>query len=175
MSPAVSNPIVIAPTVTGKIDYIQKYNKKHKKVGKPVFSGFEFDFSTAMNVSSVTNKTNYTLSANTTVTKKVGKKKTKITQLNPLGFSLTSYSSATNSVMLVPVGKQSFPKGGQIVLSANSPQGIRSVYGVLLDGNDVNRPGTSATFLITAKEKGLTHSLTPILPVIVLLQATGRK
>jgi hypothetical protein len=167
----VSNPIVFAPEVMGLIATTQKYNAKHKPVGKPKFAGFEFDFTSPMNVASVSNKANFTLSATMTVKKKIGKKTMKVTQLNQVGFSLSSYNPVKNSITLTPAGKQTFPKGGQIVLSANPTSGIRSIYGVPLDGNNVHVPGVNATFTISANEKGLTHSRT--LAIVITLPVIG--
>jgi len=140
-----SNPIVVAPapTITAKVAMTQQYNKKHKPVGKPKFGGFEFDFSTAMNPASINKGTNYTLDTYVSITKKVGKKRVKMLELQKIGFSLSSYNPANKSVDLVPAGNQTFAKGGQITIS-----GVASEAGVLLKGSDV--------FNIQAKTKKIT-------------------
>jgi hypothetical protein len=147
---------VTPPTVTAKAVFIQQFNKKHRPVGKPKFAGFEFDFSTTMNVSSLTNRANYTVGKYVTVTKKVGKKRVKVTQLTPVGFSVTKFTN--NSVTLLPSGgTTTFAKGGQITLIAAPPSGIESSSGAFLDGNNHGTQGDNGTFTITASEKGITH------------------
>ena len=54
----------LAPTVVGEQpEYTQKTNKKGKKVGKPVLSGFELDYSTAMNPMTAGITSNYTVTS----------------------------------------------------------------------------------------------------------------
>ena len=68
-----SKPVAIPPTVTlAKVLFTQKTNKKGKPVGKPVFAGFQFNFSTAMDSVSAGNSGNYKMTI--PVTKRVGKK-----------------------------------------------------------------------------------------------------
>ena len=113
-SPGASNSFTMTPppTVVGKVLFTQKTNKRGKPVGKATFAGFEFDFSTAMDPATTANKVDYSLGTYVTVNQKVGKRTVKVLQLKPLGFTLSSYNPANNSVRLVPVGKQTFAKGG---------------------------------------------------------------
>ncbi|WP_442404980.1 choice-of-anchor Q domain-containing protein [Mycobacterium sp.] len=108
--------------------FTQKRNKKGKPVGKPVLSGFEFDFNTAMNQTSAANFANYKIG--TYVTKHVRRKRVQV--LQPVGFTV-SFNASNNSVKLLLSGKQAFTKGGQITLMA----GISSAAGAFLGNNAV--------------------------------------
>jgi streptogramin lyase len=106
------------PTIIGEsVVLTQKFNAKHKKVGKPVLTGYTITFSTAMDQSALANGANYeidVLKSIKTVITKVGKKKikTKVPVYKAIGFSVTSVTS--NTVQLTMAGKQTFPKGGRI-------------------------------------------------------------
>ena len=113
----------------------QKTNKKGKPIGKPVLTGYQFTFNIAMN-SSTTGLNNYQVQTYALVTVKKGKKKTKVLQLQNIGFSLKSISNNTVQVLLV--GKQAFKYGGQLALVATPPTGISSAAGALLNGNAVS-------------------------------------
>jgi hypothetical protein len=65
------------------------------------------------------------------VNKRVGRKRT--TVLQPIGFS-ASFDPSTNSVRLLPAGRQAFSRGGQITLIA---AGLRSSAGAPMAGNAV--------------------------------------
>ena len=121
-----SKPVATPPTVTlAKVLFTQKTNKKGKPVGKPVFAGFQFTFSTAMDSVSAGNSGNYKMTI--PVTKRVGKKRVTVQQ--SIGF--TASLSASGNVVLKPLGKQTFPKGGQITLNAG---GLKSTAGAFLAG-----------------------------------------
>jgi virginiamycin B lyase len=109
---------------------VQMYNKKGKKLGKPVFVGFELDFSTAMDPTSARLSANYEVGAWTT--KRVKKKLVRM--LKPVGIRPT-YNTANNSVTLIIQGKQAFAKGGQITVIATPPDGVSSANGQFLDAN----------------------------------------
>jgi streptogramin lyase len=109
----------------------QKTNKKGKPIGKPVLNGYQFTFDTAMS-SGTGNSANYKLGTYVQVTMKVGKKKVKVLNLQPIGFRLNYVSS--NRVQLILNGKQAFKLGGQITLVA---AGISSAAGGFLGGNAV--------------------------------------
>jgi hypothetical protein len=107
----------------------QKTNKKGKPVGKKTLAGFEFDFNKAMNSTTVGSSSSYRLS--TFVTKRVKRKTVTVPQA--VGFSV-AFNASNNSVRLVPSGRQTFPKSGQITLVAS---GIQSQDGGVLASNAV--------------------------------------
>jgi hypothetical protein len=110
-------------------------NKKGKPIGMPVLSGFEFDFSQALNPSSATNNANFQI--DTVATKRVKKQTQRI--LHPItGFSV-AYSAANDSVTLTFAGKQTFKAGGQISVVGGPPSGVTGVSGVALAGSRVFR------------------------------------
>lgn len=110
---------------------MQRTNKKGKKVGKPVFVGFELDYSTALNPSTAGLTANYEVTF--TTTKHVKKKHVNVQK--PVMFRAT-YNASRNSVTLTIVGKQKFAKGGQITIIATPPDGVSSATGVFLAAND---------------------------------------
>ena len=112
--------------------------KKGKPVGKPVFSGFSFQYNTAMNSSSAGLAGNYHVFSQ--VVKKVKKKKTTI--FTPTPFSV-SFNQTNNTVTVNVKSTKPFAKGGKITIS-----GVTSQAGVLLDPKDT-------TFTITANAKGI--------------------
>jgi streptogramin lyase len=121
-----------APHIQGAtVVTTQKTNKKGKPIGKPVLSGYQFTFDTAMS-SGTGNSANYKPGTYVQVTMKVGKKKVKVLKLQPIGFRLNYVSS--NRVQLILNGKQAFKLGGQITLVA---AGISSAAGGFLGGNAV--------------------------------------
>jgi hypothetical protein len=130
----VPNPPPAAPQIQGAIVlFTQKTNKKGKPIGKPVLNGYQFTFDTVM--SSGTGKSaNYLVQTYVQVTMKVGKKRVKVLQLQPIGFTLR-YPSSSNPVQLILAGKQqAFKYSGQITLVAT---GISSAAGGFLGGNAV--------------------------------------
>jgi virginiamycin B lyase len=121
-----------APTITGETAvFIQKVNKKGKKTGKPVLSGYMISFSTAMNQGTLGNSGNYVM--DTVVNVKKTKKKPASTKLAPVGFSVTSVTS--NSVILKPAGNPFSKKAGGITVNASS--GLESAAGAFLATNVV--------------------------------------
>jgi hypothetical protein len=138
-SAALPQTVIAPPSVIGfKAVFTQKRNAKGKPVGRPVFSGFEFDFSTTMN-SSEGSSSNYTMGA--FVTKRQGRKN--VTVLQPTGFSVSVISAS--SVLLKPSGRQTFPKGGQITLnagglfsSANAALAGRTTFSISRGGKSIS-------------------------------------
>ena len=128
--------------------FTRKFNKRGKPVGKPVLSGFELEFNTAMNSATAGNASNYQLGW--TSTKKVKKKV--VTILHPVTFRV-QYSNSNESVSLLLSGKQAFAKGGQITVIAAQPNGVSSASGVLLDGNDAGIAGDNGLFTILPKAR----------------------
>jgi hypothetical protein len=124
-----------APQIQGAtVLTTQKTNKKGKPIGKPVLTGYQFTYNMPMN-SSITNVNNYQVDTFVQVTVKIGKKRTKVLEPRPIGFSLKSTSNNTVQVLLA--GKQAFKYGGQITLIATPPSGIGSAAGAFLNGNAV--------------------------------------
>ena len=79
----------------------------------------------------------------TYVTKRVGRKNT--TVLQPIGFTAQPNASG-NAVTLMPVGKQTFSKGGQITLIAG---GLTSIRGASLAGRtmfNISKGGKSISW-----------------------------
>jgi len=130
--------------------FTQKESRKGKPVGRSVLSGFEFDFSTAMNPASAGNPANYLVGRY--VTKRAGRKTVKV--LQTVGFSV-SFNASKNSVTLTLAGNPKFPTGGQITLIATPPGGIQSSAGVFLDGNNQGAGGENGTFTITTNARGI--------------------
>ncbi len=125
------------PTVIGESVVItQKTNKKGKQIGKPTISGYTITFSTAMDQTALSTQANYAVDIKSIKTELVakGKKKvkTKVTVLTPIGFSVSKVTS--NSVTLSLLGKQTFPKGGQITVLAS---GVDSAAQVFMAANAV--------------------------------------
>jgi streptogramin lyase len=120
---------------------VQKRNKKGKKVGKPVISGYLITFGTAMNQGTLANAANYRVET-VAITKRT-KKKPAQTVFAPIAFDVTSVSS--NSVTLSPTGKPFTKKAGIITLEPSSP-GIESTGGAFLASDvafNISRGGKS--------------------------------
>ncbi len=113
--------------------FSRKTNKKGKPIGKPVLSGFLFDFSEPLDPSSATNNANYQV--DTITTKRVKKQTRRI--LHQLTSFSVSYSAANDSVTLTFAGKQSFKTGGQINVVGGPPTGVTGVSGDALAGSKV--------------------------------------
>ena len=127
----------LPPTVIGEGPiFTRKLNKKGKPTGKPVFSGFELQFSTAMNPATAGLLADYHVFSKVT---KPGKKKAAPT-LKPVSFA-PSYNAATNSVTLTIKSSKPFAKGGEITVS-----GVTDQAGTLLNASD-----TTFTILPNAK------------------------
>ncbi len=131
-----------APTIAGvSVVTFQKVNKKGKKTGKPMITGYRVSFGAAMNQGSLATPANYAV--DTIATTKRAKKKPSHTVLTPVGFSVTDVSS--NTVTLSPAGNPFFKKAGLITLEAASP-GIQSSAGAFLAADvvfDVAKGGKS--------------------------------
>ena len=118
-----SVPVITPPTITrGVAVFKQNTNKKGRPVGKPVFKGFEFDFSTTMDQGAASSA-DYTLV--TYVTKRVRRKTVVVP--NPIRFTVSINSSFT-AVTLMPAGKQTFSKGGRITLLASGLKKVPAAY-----------------------------------------------
>ncbi len=133
----------IPTIILAQIVKTQKHNKKGKAVGKPMFAGFEFEYSTAMGPSAAT-PSEYVVDM--TVIKRIKRKNVPV--LKPVAFT-TTYNQSTNIITLNVSSKQTFPKGGQITIIGTPPGGVASSLSVLLNG------GTSSTFTIEPKLKGI--------------------
>jgi hypothetical protein len=120
-------------TITGEQAlFRRKINKKGKPIGKPVLSGFLFDFSQALNPSSATNNANYQVD---TVTMKRVKRQTRHI-LKPITSFSVAYSTASDSVTLTFAGKQTFRTGGQVTVVGGA-SGITEVSGAALAASKV--------------------------------------
>ena len=114
----------------------QKFNKKHKPIGKATLSGYTITFSTAMDQTALANHANYQVALKVIKKVKVGKKKvSRRTVLQPIGFSVSQVTS--NSVTLKLAGNQKFPKGGQITVIAAPPGGVDNTSHVFLAHNGI--------------------------------------
>ena len=146
-------PTPAPPTIIGEqVLFTRKLNKRGKPTGRPVLSGFELEFSAAMNAATAGNASNYRLGW--TSTKRV--KKRVVTVLHPVAFRV-QYSDSNDSVSLLLSGKQAFAQGGHIAVIAAPPNGVSSAAGVLLDGNDEGVAGDNGAFTILPKARGITR------------------
>jgi hypothetical protein len=119
------------PTIlSDAVVIFQKRNKKGKKVGNPVISGYLITFDTAMNQGTLGNSANFVM--DTVVITKRTKKKPSQTVLAPIAFSVTNVAS--NSVTLTPAGTPFSKKAGMITVEASS-LGIESAAGAFLASN----------------------------------------
>ena len=129
LPPIMTPPIPISAPPTIVLDQVlmtQKTNKKGKKIGKPVFEGFNFVFSSAMNPSTAGAPADYHVDSKA-ITR--GKKKS-ATKYNPVSFR-PFYNPTTNTVTLFVKSTKPFAKGGQITIS-----GVTSQAGAPLDSSD---------------------------------------
>ena len=123
-------PIPTAPTVeTEQVLTTQKKNNKGKKIGKPVFTGFQLNFSTAMSQAAAESTAGYQVDK--IVMKTVKKKKMKV--LVRVSFTPT-YSPSGDSVTLTIKGKNPFKLGGQIKIVTTPPNAVTSSAGVAVSG-----------------------------------------
>jgi streptogramin lyase len=162
LTPAVTTPFSVqAPTpppaeITGATVVIsQKHNKKGRPVGRPVLVGYQFNFNLPMN-GSINNSTNFTLAQYVQVTVRVGKKRKKVLQLQPLGFSFNVLSNT--AVRLLLIGKPAFKLGGQITLVGTPPGGLSTQDGGFLDGNGNGIGGVNAVYNIARGGKVISHA-----------------
>ena len=122
-----------APQVQGAtVVFTQKTNPKtHKKIGKPVLTGYQFTFNTAMN-SSITNLNDYQVQIY--VPGKGRGKNKKPAHYQAIGFSLKPMSSTTVQVLTGTQTSTTFKNGGRITLIGT---GISSAAGAFLGGDPV--------------------------------------
>jgi hypothetical protein len=140
-----------APTIIGEQPlFTRKLNKKHKPVGKSMLTGFELDFSTAMNPATAGNVANYEV--DWISIKRIKHKKVQVLHRLPIR---AVYNAGGHSVSLLISGKQAFTQGGQIAVIAAPPGGVSSASGVLLDGNNEGRAGDNGKFTILPKARGV--------------------
>jgi hypothetical protein len=149
LSSGTTNPITVVSPPTGSTgstfptiesDQIATTQKlqKGKKVGKPVFGGFRFQFNLPIDISDAT------FDVYSTVTKRI-KKKTVTTQ-KAVNFS-PSYNSSTNAVTLIVKSTKPFAEaGGEVTIS-----GVTSEAGI------DQSPG-ELEFIITRNAKGITQT-----------------
>src|SRR5271157_4458049 len=139
LNAAVTSPISItppvslqAPTITGwTVVKTHKLNRKGKPQGKPVFSGFSFQYSAPMNSATAGLSTNYQVVSLSTKRVK-GKTESVSTRVN----ITATYNQSNNTVTLTIRGnKNPFSKGGgQItILALNQATGVSSEQGALLN------------------------------------------
>jgi virginiamycin B lyase len=108
--------------------------RKGRPLGKPYLSGYQFNFSVAMNPNTAGNAGDYKVGTYVPVTVRSHGKRIRILQLQSVGISSVTFNPTTpNTVRLTLSGKQTFPHGGQITLLA----GINSAAGVSLGSNAV--------------------------------------
>jgi hypothetical protein len=117
----------------------RKKNKKGNPIGSPMLSGYTITFSTAMDQTSLSNSANFQLALKQLKNQrvKVGKKfvTKKVVVLKPIGFRLSNVTS--NSVTISLAGKQTFPKGGQIMVNAAAPSGVDDATHVFMAQNGI--------------------------------------
>ncbi len=123
--------------------FTRRFNKKGKPIGKPIFVGYQFNYSTTMFAPSAGSPGNYQVDS--IQIKKVHRQIVRI--LHPVAFSV-NYVAQTNSVQILLRGRPPFPKGGQITLVAAPPTGIESAAAVFLDGNNEGVAGDNGVFQI---------------------------
>ena len=138
--PSASSTASSRPTVTlESVLNARKTNKKGKPIGKPVFGGFQLQYSTTMNALAAGSAADYQVASK--VIKRV-KKKT-VTTYKPVKFT-TSYNAATNTVTLNVKSKTPFAKGGEITHF----HGVTDQAGTPISPSDT-------TFTISPKAKGV--------------------
>ncbi len=142
-----------APTIIGELTlFTRKLNKHKKPVGKSILTGFEIEYSAAMDPATAGSSSNYQV--DWISTKRMKKKTELVYHQLPIKVQ---YNAATDSVNLLLAGTQAFAKGGQITVIAAPPGGVSSALGVLLDGNDEGTAGDNGVFSILPKARGITR------------------
>ena len=123
-----------APMIENEEIVTTQKPKKDRKVGKPLFGGFRFQFNMPVNISGAT------FNVYSTLTKR-GKKT--ITKQKPVSFT-RSYNPSTNSVTLIVKNTKPFAKaGGEITIT-----GVTSQAGV------AQSPG-ELEFVVTKNAKAI--------------------
>jgi hypothetical protein len=125
------------PVISGWSAVFTQPTKKGKPSGKAYLSGYQFNFSLAMNSATAGNAGNYKVGTYVQVTARSHGKSIRILRLQSLGISSFTFNQATNTVRLILSGKQTFSRGGQITLVGTPPVGINSTAGAFLGGNAV--------------------------------------
>jgi hypothetical protein len=115
-----------------------------------MLTGFELDFSTAMNPATAGNVANYEV--DWISIKRIKHKKVQVLHRLPIR---AVYNAGGHSVNLLISGKQAFTQGGQIAVIAAPPGGVSGASGVLLDGNNEGRAGDNGKFTILPKARGV--------------------
>jgi len=138
--PAPPAPQIVNPSVV----FTQKTNPKtHKKIGKPVLTGYQFTFNTVMN-SSITNVNDFQVQIY--VPAKGRGRNFKPAHYQAIaGFSLKPMSSTTVQVLTGTQTSTTFKNGGRITLIGT---GISSAAGALLGNNvvySISKGGRSIT------------------------------
>ncbi|MFI5460668.1 MAG: Ig-like domain repeat protein, partial [Isosphaerales bacterium] len=150
LTAAVTNPlnVIPIPTITGEsVVMSSKTNNKGKKVGKPMFEGFEIDFSTPMNPSTAGLSTNYQVDS-MIITR--SKKKTNTTYKPVTIAAKYSQVNGKYSVKLTVKSTKPFAEGGRITIVASPPNGVSSQAGAFLSSS-------SLSLKISAKAKTITR------------------
>ena len=130
-----------APTVAlERVLNTRRHNKKGKPIGKPVFGGFQLQYSTTMNASTAGSAADYQVESK--IINRI-KRKT-VTAYKPVKFT-TSYNAATNTVTLNVKSATPFAKGGEITVS----RGVTDQAGTPIGPSDT-------TFAISPKAKNVT-------------------
>jgi hypothetical protein len=127
--------------LTGQHPIFQrKINKKGKPVGKPVLTGFTFDFSNPLDPSAAANPANYQVDA-------IARKKAKKTVepiLQPIATFSVTYAAASDAVTITFEGKETFPTGGQITVlggvttASGGPSGGNLVFTISRGGMTIS-------------------------------------
>ena len=121
-------------------------------MGKPVFAGFELQYSTAMNAAAAGNPANYQVDW---ISIKHVKRKV-VTQSHPVPIRV-QFNAANNTVDLLLSKRQAFTQGGRITVVATPPGGVESGSGALVDGDNQGVAGDNGTFTILPKARGITR------------------
>ncbi len=129
------NPAPVPPAPTVEFEQVltsQKTNRKGKKIGKPVVTGFELVFSEAMSQATTGSMSGYKVDKIVTKTVKRMKKKS----LVPVSLT-PNYNPSNNSVSFMISGKNLFKLGGQITVVTTPPNAVTSSAGVAVSGTTV--------------------------------------
>jgi uncharacterized repeat protein (TIGR03803 family) len=121
-------PIIIAvqPIFQRKINH-------GKPVGRPILTGFMFDFSAPLNPPSAARSANYHVD---TITSKRVKGRIQLI-FHPITRFSVAYNAARDAIALTFVGKQTFPTGGQTEVVSGPSFGVTGLTGAALAGDTV--------------------------------------
>ena len=115
-----NTPTPTATAIIGQQPLFERKLKKGKPVGKPVLTGFTFDFSGPLNSNAASDPANYEVD---TMTKKKVKKKVEHI-LRPITNFTVSFTAASDAVMIAFTRKEKFPTGGQITVLGGPDDGF---------------------------------------------------